>query len=132
MDQVMQQRSSSEEKGGGVCIYRLLRGYCHSLRVCMFCHSSVQQTLSVQSWLSIHTVQRSSMSLQTINKDVLLPKSRMLLLFILKTHSVSMNHTCTCPLTAHWSLWLILFSNVLIDECQVARALACAHLTMKP
>lgn len=29
----------------------------------------------VQSWLSIHTVQRSSMSLQMINKDVLLPKS---------------------------------------------------------
>lgn len=42
---------------------------------CMFCHSSVQQTWSVQSWLSIHTVQRFSMSLQMVNKDVLLPKS---------------------------------------------------------
>lgn len=28
-------------------------------------------------WLSIHTVQKSSMSLQMINKDVLLPKSCM-------------------------------------------------------
>lgn len=35
----------------------------------------------VQSWLSIHTVQRSSMSLQMINKDVLLPKSHRILAF---------------------------------------------------
>ena len=63
-------------------------GHGRSLRVCIFCYSSVQKTWLIQSWLSIHTVQRSSMSLQMINKDVLLPKSCRLHFLCISTRRV--------------------------------------------